>query len=87
MDDSSVIVRYLIPGFIDVLLTNLLRQDALYASSDFTQYSLVRINSNYQTFHEAVLSKFPGYSVDAKGVLNNDSDLLMDFHELKGLLT
>lgn len=63
----------------DTMFANLFRSNALYANPDSTKYSVVKINDTYRHFSEGMHLQFPGYGLDRKWLVVNETDATIDY--------
>ena len=54
-----------------MMIAELYRVDAMYAASDFSKYSVTRVNSDYRKFSEVFAELFPGYALGKDGLIFN----------------
>jgi hypothetical protein len=49
---------------LDPIFNALYKNDAIYANSDATKYSVSKINEEYLTFSDGIKQKYKGYGLD-----------------------
>jgi hypothetical protein len=63
-------------------------QDSLiYANSDASKYSLVKINEEYMTYVEGIETKYPGFTLDRNNLVISKSPTAdIEFQKLREIL-
>ena len=90
MRNSGILVSKVFPIVYDSVFTQLFRtQDSLiYANSDASKYSLVKINEDYMTYVDGIETKYPGFTLDRNNLVisRSPSNMDLDFEHLKEIL-